>query len=107
MDLRTHYLLSGRHKIDSFQVDEVTFQGVEKPWEFFFCILDIENSELVEVALVMFEVGDWSLQLIIWCLNVLKTTLVKSMKRCFMVSNGHENSFFESRASRNALEEVA
>jgi hypothetical protein len=106
MDFRTHYLPSGRHKIDSFQVDEVTFRGVEKPWDFIFCILDIENSELVEVASVMFEVGEWSLQLIIWCQNVLKTTLVKSMKRSFMVSKGIANTFFESRASRNALDEV-
>jgi hypothetical protein len=50
MELKTHNLPSGRHKIDSFQVDEVTFQGVEKPWEFIFCIFDIEISELVEVA---------------------------------------------------------
>jgi hypothetical protein len=50
MDLRTNKLPSGRHKIDSFQADEVTFQGVEKPWEIIFGFLDIENSEIFEVA---------------------------------------------------------
>jgi hypothetical protein len=31
-------------------VDEVMFQGVERRWELIFCVLGIENSELVEVA---------------------------------------------------------
>jgi hypothetical protein len=49
MDLTTHNLLPGR-LIKNFEVDGVMFQGVERPCELFFCINDIEKSDLDEVA---------------------------------------------------------
>jgi hypothetical protein len=37
-------------KNDFVEVDEVTFQGVEKACEHFICILGIEKSDLDEVV---------------------------------------------------------
>jgi hypothetical protein len=37
-------------KNDFCEVDEVMFQGVERPCELIFCILGIEKSDLDEVA---------------------------------------------------------
>jgi hypothetical protein len=35
------------------------FEGVEGPYELIFCILSLEKSDLNEVALAMFYVGEW------------------------------------------------
>jgi hypothetical protein len=35
-------------------------QGVLRPFELIFCILDIQKSELVEVTEVMFKLDDWA-----------------------------------------------
>jgi hypothetical protein len=37
-------------KNDFGEVDEAVFQGDEMPYEFIFCILNIEKSDLDEVA---------------------------------------------------------
>jgi hypothetical protein len=36
------------------------FEGVERQYEPIFCILDIQKSDLEEVAEVMFQVGELS-----------------------------------------------
>jgi hypothetical protein len=46
-------------KKDFVQVDEVMYQGSQRPCEQTFCILGIEKSDLDEVALVMFKVSLW------------------------------------------------
>jgi hypothetical protein len=49
MAWRIHNLPAERLK-KNFDVDDVMFQGVERPCELFFCINDIEKSDLDEVA---------------------------------------------------------
>jgi hypothetical protein len=50
MALRTHNLPSGRIKNDFREVDEAMLQGFERPYELILCILDIEKSNLHNVA---------------------------------------------------------
>jgi hypothetical protein len=50
MALRTHKLPSGRLKNDFGEIDEAMFGGVERTYEFIFCILSIEKSDLDKVA---------------------------------------------------------
>jgi hypothetical protein len=58
-----------------------------------FCILGIQISEKDEVAEVMIQVGEWPSEILIRLRDVLKVTLVKSMKQCFKVSKGHATNF--------------
>jgi hypothetical protein len=53
MALRTHNLPSGRLKNDFVEVDEAMFQVVVRPYELIFCNLNIEKSDLDEIAYVM------------------------------------------------------
>jgi hypothetical protein len=50
MALRTHYVTSRRSRNDFGEVDEAIFEVVERPYEFIYCILFIEKSDLDEVA---------------------------------------------------------
>jgi hypothetical protein len=52
--LTTHNLPSVRLKNDFGEDDEAMFQGFERPYEFIFCIVGIEKSDLDEVASVLF-----------------------------------------------------
>jgi hypothetical protein len=58
--LWNHNLPSGRLIIDFSEFDEAMFQGVERPCELIFFFLGIRKSELVEVAKVLFYVGEWA-----------------------------------------------
>jgi hypothetical protein len=51
--------------------------------------LSIKKSDLKDVAKVMFQVGEWSWEVIKWFLGVLKTTLLMWMKRCLKVTRFH------------------
>jgi hypothetical protein len=50
MALWTYKLPSGRLKKDFGEVDEAMFRGTERTREIIFCILGIEESDLVEVV---------------------------------------------------------
>jgi hypothetical protein len=50
MALRTHNLSSRLLKKDIVEVDEVMYQGIQRPCELIFCILGVEKIDLEEVA---------------------------------------------------------
>jgi hypothetical protein len=58
-------------KINFADFNETTFH-VERPFERIFYILGIEKSDLDEIAKVMFQVDEWTRDLIICPLDVLK-----------------------------------
>jgi hypothetical protein len=47
-------LPSGQLKNDIGEADKAIFEDVERSCELFFCILDIQKSDMYEVAEVMF-----------------------------------------------------
>jgi hypothetical protein len=48
--LRTHNLPSGRLKNDFGEVNEVMFQGFERPYDLILCIREMEKSDLDKFA---------------------------------------------------------
>jgi hypothetical protein len=48
------------------------FKDVERPCEIIFCILGIQNSDLDEIAELIFPVGEWPSELLIDLLDALK-----------------------------------
>jgi hypothetical protein len=58
-------------KINFGDVDVAIFHHVKKQFEWIFYILGIHKNDLDEVAIVMFEVGECSWELIICPLDVL------------------------------------
>jgi hypothetical protein len=52
-------------------------EGVDRLSELTFYLLGIQKSDLDEFAEVMFQVGKWSWEIIIWLLDVLKCDFVE------------------------------
>jgi hypothetical protein len=48
-------------KCDFGELDEAMFQGVERPCEHMFYFMGTKKSELIQVAEVMIQVGEWPL----------------------------------------------
>jgi hypothetical protein len=77
----------------SMSFDEEMFEGNGRLCEIIFSILGIQISEKDEVAEVMIQVGEWPSENLIRLMDVLKATLVKSMKLCYKVSKGNATNF--------------
>jgi hypothetical protein len=58
MAVRYHYLPFGRLINDFVEVDKAIFQDIGRPWEFIFCIPRNYKSDLDEVVIMMFQVGE-------------------------------------------------